>query len=60
MQFGQCLAAAEWCLKPRVWALAWGGESLSAPGDSAVLSVCRVKLFKEISLSKESGEGESC
>lgn len=35
MQFGQCLAAAEWCLKPRVWALAWGGESLSAMLSSA-------------------------
>lgn len=37
-----------------------GGKSLSALGDSAVLSVCRVKLFKDISSSKESGEGESC
>lgn len=60
MQFEQCLAATKWCLKPRVWTLAWGGESLSALGDSAVLSVCRVKLFKESSLGKESGEGESC
>lgn len=60
MQFEQGLTATEWCLKPRGWALACGGESLSALGDSSVLSVCRVKLFKDISSSKESGEGESC
>lgn len=39
----------------------WPGVGrVSALGNSAVLSVCRVKLFKEISSSKENGEGESC